>query len=130
MHENTTSFKLKLIYLIGAAMISTTASSSILPIPLPSSLKGDWVVLAGDSLCNVTFFTDEIPEANGLKLTVNNPPEDCKLLTKAVAWRPYPDGISIIDKEGSNIIFFSRDKEIYRSEIYGNSGFILKRKPE
>lgn len=122
------AIQLKLITLLGAAMISSTSSAEILPIPLPESLKGDWVILAGDSLCDITLSTEKMPEANGLKLTANNYQGGCKILTTAVAWRPYPDGISILDKEGLSIVFFSRDQEIYRSEIYGNSGIILKRK--
>jgi hypothetical protein len=120
------SIKSKLTSLLGATMISTTAG--ILPIPLPDTLKGEWVVLTGDCLYDIGLLTDEMPEANGLKLKTNTPKENCKLLINAVAWRPYPDGISLLDKEGSTIVFFSRDKEIYRSEISGNSGFTLKRK--
>lgn len=119
---------IKLLFLIGSAIMSNSPLAGLPTIPLPDTLKGDWVVLIGNCSCNITLSTAAMPEANGLKLTANETQGDCKLIKNAVAWRPYPDGISLIDKEGANIIFFSRDKEIYRSEIYGDTGFILKRK--
>ncbi|MDU3787792.1 MAG: AprI/Inh family metalloprotease inhibitor, partial [Serratia marcescens] len=44
-----------------------------------------------------------------------------------VAWRPAPDGIALLDKDGLTVLFFSQEDDHYRSQIWAETGKILKR---
>lgn len=46
----------------------------------------------------------------------------------AVGWFPEPDGIAITGREGSRIIFFSRQKEgLYEAHLKGDGLIVLQR---
>ncbi len=102
---------------------------SLPPLPLPKDLAGDWVLLDARRSCAIHLWVDEIPQANGFRLTADMDPLACNFSMNAVAWRPAPDGIALLDGEGSTLIFFSREANGYRSDIASDAGMRLQRKP-
>ena len=44
-----------------------------------------------------------------------------------LAWRPAPDGISLLDHEGTTLVFFSQEAGGYRSDIASDQGMRLRR---
>jgi hypothetical protein len=43
-----------------------------------------------------------------------------------VGWRPAPDGIALLQADGSTLAFFSRDGESYRNQLGADDGLTLK----
>ena len=119
--------KYKIIFLAAMAF-SNAVMAGILPLLHPDCFKGEWMVSAEKDECNIVFSTKYLPEANGYEMLINSQAENCKILTDASAWRPAPDGISLLDKEGLTIIFFAKEDEGYTSELSESSKIFLKRK--
>lgn len=109
-------------------MVTTTAAGSSLPLPHPKDLVGDWVLSEAQQFCAVHFWIDEMPLANGYRLTIDARAGACNFPLDAVAWRPAPDGISLLDQEGTTLIFFSQEAGGYRSDIASDQGMRLQRK--
>lgn len=109
-------------------MVTTTALGSSLPLPHPKDLVGDWIVSDARQFCAIHLWIDEIPQANGYRLTIDARAGACTFPLDAVAWRPAPDGISLLDHEGTTLIFFSQEAGGYRSQIASEHGMRLQRK--
>ncbi len=109
-------------------MFTATSTASSLPLPHPEDLVGDWVVFDAQRSCSIHFGIEDLPQANGFRLTIDPNIGPCNFSIAAVAWRPAADGISLLDQEGSTLIFFSQEVGGYRSEISGDSGMRLRRK--
>lgn len=101
---------------------------SSLPLPQPADLAGEWVVSASQQFCAIHLWIDEIPQANGYRLTIDARAGACSFPINAVAWRPAPDGISLLDREGTTLIFFSQEADGYRSDVASDQGMRLQRK--
>ncbi len=114
--------------LLFSAMVTTTAVGSSLPLPHPEDLVGDWVLSYARQFCAIHFWIDEIPQANGFRLTIDARAGACTFPMNAVAWRPAPDGISLLDHEGTTLVFFSQEAGGYRSDIASDQGMRLQRK--
>ncbi|MFI0488239.1 MAG: protease inhibitor Inh/omp19 family protein [Yersinia sp. (in: enterobacteria)] len=102
--------------------------ASSLVLPTPESLSGQWTVVEQANSCVVHLRAESFKQANGYKLSVSpNCAHD--LLPEATeAWRPTPDGIAFLDRDGLTVLFFSREGEHYRSQIWEETGKVLKKK--
>ncbi|MFZ4835294.1 AprI/Inh family metalloprotease inhibitor [Rouxiella sp. Mn2063] len=101
------------------------ASSMVLPSA--ESLSGEWTVADKAQSCVVHLSAQSDQSANGFQLRLlSDCPHDV-LPQAPVAWRPTPDGIALLDKEGLTVVFFSQDGEHYRSQIWDSAGKILTR---
>ncbi|MEF9999784.1 MAG: AprI/Inh family metalloprotease inhibitor [Comamonas sp.] len=109
-------------------MVTTTAMGSSLPLPQPEDLVGDWVLSYARQFCAIHLWIDEMPQANGYRLTIDARAGACSFPMDAVAWRPAPDGISLLDHEGTTLVFFSQEAGGYRSNIASEEGMRLQRK--
>lgn len=112
---------------IFSIMLTATAAGSSLPLPHPEDLVGDWVVFDARQSCSIHFGIEDLPRANGYRLTIEPNVGACNFVIGAVAWRPAPDGISLLDQEGATLIFFSQEVGGYRSEISGDRRMRLRR---
>ncbi len=101
---------------------------SSLPLPHPRDFVGDWVVFDATRFCGIHLWVEDMPEANGFRLTIDPHVAACNFAMDAVAWRPAPDGISLLDKDGTTLVFFSQEGDGYRSEIASDNGMRLCRK--
>lgn len=109
-------------------MFSAASIADTPPLPHPKDLVGEWVVFDSTRVCGVRFWIDAILQANGYRMTIDPLGGACTIPLDAVAWRPAPDGISMLDHEGTTLIFFSREDGGYRSDIFTNDGLRLRRK--
>lgn len=115
-------------WLLATLMIfyGATTMASSLRLADPSELVGHWQLqqaAAPDQGC-------------GLELLNNAALGDgAECLSKwlgqaAVGWFPEPDGIAITGREGSRIIFFSRQREgLYEARVNNDGLIILQRAP-
>ncbi|MCE4052987.1 AprI/Inh family metalloprotease inhibitor [Pseudomonas sp. Au-Pse12] len=115
-------------WLLATLMIfyGATTMASSLRLADPSELVGHWQLqqaAAPDQGC-------------GLELLDNAALGDgAECLSKwlgqaAVGWFPEPDGIAITGREGSRIIFFSRQREgLYEARVNNDGLIILQRAP-
>ncbi|NDJ55950.1 AprI/Inh family metalloprotease inhibitor [Enterobacteriaceae bacterium 4M9] len=102
--------------------------ASSLVLPSAGSLAGQWVITDKGVSCRVRLETQEMSSANGYALTLLTPCPEQLLPASSVAWRPAPDGIELLAHDGSSTVFFSREGNHYRSDIWNDTGKILKRK--
>lgn len=114
--------------LLFSIMFTASSMGSSLPLPHPKDLVGDWVLSDRQQFCVIHLWIDEIPQANGYRMTIDARAGACNFPIDAVAWRPAPDGISLLDHEGATLIFFSQDVGGYRSDISTDHGMRLQRK--
>lgn len=110
-------------------MFTASSIGSSLPIPNPRDLVGEWVLSDAQRFCGIHLWIDEMPQANGFKLTVDAQAGICNFNMDAVAWRPAPDGIALLDQEGATLIFLSQEVGGFRSDISSDRGLRLQRKP-
>lgn len=115
-------------WLLATLMIfyGATTMASSLRLADPSELVGHWQLqqaAAPDQGC-------------GLELLNNAALGDgAECLSKwlgqaAVGWFPEPDGIAITGREGSRIVFFSRQREgLYEARVNNDGLIILQRAP-
>ncbi|ECI4012244.1 protease [Salmonella enterica subsp. salamae] len=101
--------------------------ASSLVLPPAGSLSGQWTVTDESNSCIIQLSAESVESANGYQLSVSPNCAHAVLPETTVAWRPTPDGIALLDKDGLTVLFFSREGEHYRSQIWDNSGKVLKR---
>ncbi|EFO1665478.1 AprI/Inh family metalloprotease inhibitor [Escherichia coli] len=101
--------------------------ASSLVLPPADSLSGQWTVTDKSNSCIIQLSTESVESANGYRLSISPSCGYVGLPEATVAWRPMPDGIALLDCDGSTVLFFSREGEHYRSQIWDNSGKVLKR---
>lgn len=101
--------------------------ASSLVLPSADSLSGQWTLTDESNSCIIQLSAESDKSANGYQLSVSPNCAHAILPETAVAWRPAPDGIALLDREGLSVLFFSREGEHYRSHIWERAGKILKR---
>ena len=101
--------------------------ASSLVLPSAESLSGQWTVTDESNSCSLHLSAESVESANGYKLRVLSICSPEVLPQIPSAWRPAPDGIALLDNEGLTVLFFSREGEHYRSQIWDNSGKVLRR---
>lgn len=125
MTPRTLSYKAATWLLLTLMMFyGATTMASSLRLADPSELVGHWQVqqtAAPESTC----LLDLLPNA------ALGEGADCLstwIGEAAVGWFPEPDGIAITGREGSRIIFFSREKEgLYEAHLKNNALIVLQR---
>lgn len=100
---------------------------SSLVIPSPESLSGRWTVADAGNSCEIYLKAQRLEQANGYRLDVSSNCTPHVLPQQPEAWRPRPDGIALLDKDGLTILFFAQEGDHYRSQIWEKTGKILKR---
>ncbi len=117
--------------------LGEVAMASSLKLADPSELAGKWQAILNTA--------QDSPESQALQDKPSNvctielksdqtlgEGTDCLsawLNTSAMGWFPEPDGIAVTGKEGSRIVFFSRQREgLYKSTL--KSGLIITLKRE
>lgn len=103
------------ITVMGAAMASS------LVLPTAQSLAGQWQVADGQQQCRVEFLVSEQQGTNGYELRDREQCLKNLFAAEVVGWRPAPDGIALLQADGSSWVFFSRE-----GEVYTGAGLTLK----
>lgn len=101
--------------------------ASSLVLPSAETLSGQWTVSDKSKSCVVQLNTEGVESAGGYSLKFLSDCTPDVLPQEPVAWRPAPDGIALLDKEGLTVLFFSQEDDHYRSQIWVETGKILKR---
>lgn len=101
--------------------------ASSLVLPSAGSLSGQWTVTDESNSCTLHLRAESVESANGYKLSILSSCSPEVLPQVPAAWRPTPDGIALLDSDGLTVLFFSREGEQYRSQIWDDSGKVLKR---
>jgi len=104
--------------------------ASSLVLPSAETLSGQWTVSDKSKSCVVQLNAESVESAGGYSLKFLS---DCMpdvLPQEPVAWRPAPDGIALLDKDGLTVLFFSQEDDHYRSQIWAETGKFLKRNNE
>ncbi|MFS2198044.1 AprI/Inh family metalloprotease inhibitor [Pseudomonas sp. Pseusp3] len=122
-------------WLLAALMISTgdATMASSLKLADPSELAGNWL-----ATLNAAQDTDKSPFVASNDCLIELQPNqtlgagaDCFtawLGEQAIGWFPEPDGIAITGREGSKILFFSRQFEgLYQGTLQSGQTITLKR---
>ncbi|MHC8286565.1 AprI/Inh family metalloprotease inhibitor [Pseudomonas sp. XS1P51] len=124
MTQNTFTYRTTAWLLATLMMfLGDVAMASSLKLADPSELAGKWQATlnsAPDQPSNVCMIKLQPNQSLGEGA-------DCLaawLGEQAIGWFPEPDGIAITGKEGSRIVFFSREHEgLYKSTL--RSGLII-----
>lgn len=114
------------VVMAGGIMVTGAVMASSLVLPTAQSLAGQWQVTDAEQQCQIEFLASEQSATNGYHLVDS---QDClkKVLTaEVVGWRPAPDGIALLQADGSTLVFFSRDGDIYRNQLGAGDGLTLK----
>ncbi|MBK5529333.1 AprI/Inh family metalloprotease inhibitor [Pseudomonas sp. TH06] len=120
MSRNVFTYK-TLAWLMAALMMVTgeTSMASSLKLPDPSELAGHWqaTLSAGNDAPEAQKLQDKPSNTCAVELALNQTVgkgADCLaawLEETPIGWFPEPDGISITGKDGSRILFFSRQRD-------------------
>lgn len=102
--------------------------ASSLVLPSPKSLAGQWTVVDKANSCDVHLKAESFEQANGYKLTVSPACTQDVFPEAPEAWRPTPDGIALLARDGRTLLFFSQEGEHYRSQIWEETGKVLIKK--
>lgn len=101
--------------------------ASSLILPSPESLSGHWTIVDKKNECDIYLKTERFEQANGYKLIASSTCVPDIFSEIPDAWRPEPDGIALLNKDGVTLLFFSREDEHYRSRVWECTGAILKK---
>ncbi len=101
--------------------------ASSLVLPFAESLSGQWTVTDKSNSCIIQLSAESVESVSGYRLNVSPNCVHPVLPEATMAWRPSPDGIALLDSDGLTVLFFSWEGEHYRSQIWDNSGKVLKR---
>ncbi|MBU3895652.1 protease inhibitor Inh/omp19 family protein [Serratia rubidaea] len=99
-----------------------------LVLPSPALLSGLWTIIEQGNSCDIHLKTERFEQANGYKLSVSPNCMGEVLPERPEAWRPTPDGIALLNKEGVTVLFFSQEGDHYRSQIWARTGKILSKR--
>ncbi|ECY4325432.1 protease [Salmonella enterica subsp. enterica serovar Enteritidis] len=102
--------------------------ASNLILPAAKSMAGQWTLTDKSNECTMIFSTQRLEWINSYKLSVLSDYSHDVLPQVPVAWRPAPDGIALLDSAGLAILFFSREGEHYRTQIWEPTGKILEKR--
>lgn len=110
----------------GGMIVTGTVMASSLILPTAQSLAGQWQVADAEHQCQIAFLASEQSETNGYQLVDRQGCLKKVLTAEVVGWRPAPDGIALLQADGSTLVFFSRDGDIYRNQLGADDGLTLK----
>jgi hypothetical protein len=110
----------KLIKLAGgfAVLLYTGISmASSLVLLSASQVAGQWALLKDGEpeSCSLELRTVEYTEASGYELASAGECLSRWVSAEAVAWRPIPAGLALLDSTGSSLILFSLEGDEYRT---------------
>lgn len=111
---------------VGGMMVTGAVMASSLVLPSAQSLAGQWQVANAEQQCQIEFLAGEQSEINGYSLVDRQHCLEKVLTAEVVGWRPAPDGIALLQADGSTLAFFSRDGDIYRNQLGADDGLTLK----
>jgi hypothetical protein len=114
------------IAMAGGMIVTGTVMASSLILPTAQSLAGQWQVADAEQQCQIVFSASEQSETNGYQLVDQQGCLKKVLAAEVVGWRPAPDGIALLQADGSTLVFFSRDGDIYRNQLGAADGLTLK----
>lgn len=120
-------FMNKFLLIGGILLFSGVSMANSMVLPSVESLAGQWRIIDRENSCDIHLKAEGFEPASGYKLSISS---DCVpniLPETPEAWRPTPDGIALLNRDGLTTQFFSREGEHYRSQIWGNTGKILER---
>ncbi|WP_261247708.1 protease inhibitor Inh/omp19 family protein [Serratia ficaria] len=110
----------------GGMMVTGAVMASSLVLPTAQSLVGQWQVADRERQCRIEFLASEQSAANGYRLVDRQRCLNKLFAAEVVGWRPAPDGIALLQADGSTLAFFSRDGEVYRNRLGADDGLTLK----
>ncbi|CAI1081802.1 MULTISPECIES: AprI/Inh family metalloprotease inhibitor [Serratia] len=114
------------VAMAGGMIVTGTVMASSLILPTAQSLAGQWQVADAEQQCQIVFSASEQSETNGYQLVDQQGCLKKVLAAEVVGWRPAPDGIALLQADGSTLVFFSRDGDIYRNQLGAADGLTLK----
>lgn len=114
------------VAMAGGMIVTGTVMASSLVLPTAQSLAGQWQVADAEQQCQIVFSASEQSETNGYQLVDQQGCLKKVLAAEVVGWRPAPDGIALLQADGSTLVFFSRDGDIYRNQLGAADGLTLK----
>ncbi|MFN2767698.1 AprI/Inh family metalloprotease inhibitor, partial [Escherichia coli] len=76
--------------------------------------------------CQIEFLANEQSETNGYQLVDRQRCLQSVFAAEVVGWRPAPDGIALLQADGSTLAFFSRDGDLYRNQLGAGDALTLK----
>jgi hypothetical protein len=114
------------VAMAGGMIVTGTVMASSLILPTAQSLAGQWQVADAEQQCQIVFSASEQSETNGYQLVDQQGCLKKVLAAEVVGWRPAPDGIALLQADGSTLVFFSRDGGIYRNQLGAADGLTLK----
>lgn len=110
----------------GSIMGTGAVMASSLVLPSAQSLAGQWQVADAQQQCQIEFLASEQSATNGYHLVDRQGCLKKVLTAEVVGWRPAPDGIALLQADGSTLAFFSRDGDVYRNQPGADGGLTLK----
>lgn len=110
----------------GGMMVTGAVMAGSLVLPSAQSLAGQWLIADAERQCQIEFLAGEQSEINGYQLVDSQHCLKKVFAAEVVGWRPAPDGIALLQADGSTLAFFSRDGESYRNQLGADDGLTLK----
>ncbi|VEA61385.1 SmaPI [Serratia plymuthica] len=110
----------------GGMMVMGTVMAGSLVLPSAQSLAGQWLIADAEQQCQIEFLAGEQSEINGYRLVDSQHCLKKVFKAEVAGWRPAPDGIALLQADGSTLAFFSRDGESYRNQLGADDGLTLK----
>ena len=110
----------------GGMMVTGAVMAGSLVLPTAQSLAGQWQVADREQQCRIEFLASEQSETNGYQLVDKQRCLKSLFAAEVVGWRPAPDGIALLQADGSTLVFFSRDGEVYRNQLSADDGLTLR----
>lgn len=88
-----------------------------LVLPSAKSLAGQWQIADAEQQCQIEFLASEQCDTNGYQLVDRQHCLQKVFTAEVVGWRPAPDGIALLQADGSTLAFFARTGEVYRNQL-------------
>ncbi len=96
--------------------------ASSLVLPSAETLSGQWTVSDKSKSCVVQLNTEGVESAGGYSLKFLSDCTPDVLPQEPVAWRPAPDGIALLDKEGADCTFLLSGRRSLPQSNLGRDG--------
>ncbi|HEJ9095819.1 TPA: AprI/Inh family metalloprotease inhibitor [Serratia odorifera] len=109
----------------GSILMTGVVMASSLVLPSAQSLAGQWQLANGERQCRLELLADTQRETNGYQLRDRQQCLKAIFNAEVIGWRAAPDGIALLQSDGSTLAFFSRDGEVYRHPIGAADGLTL-----
>nr|Q54478.1 RecName: Full=Alkaline proteinase inhibitor; AltName: Full=11 kDa protease inhibitor; AltName: Full=SmaPI; Flags: Precursor [Serratia marcescens]AAA92336.1 11 kDa protease inhibitor [Serratia marcescens] len=109
----------------GGMMVTSAVMAGSLALPTAQSLAGQWEVADSERQCQIEFLANEQSETNGYQLVDRQRCLQSVFAAEVVAGAG-PDGIALLQADGSTLAFFSRDGDLYRNQLGAGDALTLK----